>query len=85
MTRGLTIAEIGDLPAVLDLVTARKVLGLGRTKAYGLARTGQFSSPVIQVGKTYLVPHRRAAVQLYLGKRRDRVSSSIGSRLEPPN
>jgi hypothetical protein len=56
MTRGLPIAEVSDLPAVIDLVTAGQALGLGRTKAYQLARTGQFPCPVIRVGKTYLVP-----------------------------
>lgn len=56
MTRGLSIAEVGELPAVVDLVTAGQALGLGRTKAYQLARTGQFPCPVIRAGKTYLVP-----------------------------
>ncbi len=56
MTRGLTLAELGDLPAVTDLVTAGRALGLGRTKAYQLARTGQFPCPVIRAGATYLVP-----------------------------
>ncbi len=56
MSRGLTIAEIGKLPAVTDLVTAGRALGLGRTKAYELARAGQFPCPVIRAGTTYLVP-----------------------------
>jgi hypothetical protein len=56
MTRGLSIAKVGELPAVTDLVTAGRALGLGRTKAYQLARTGQFPCPVIRAGKTYLVP-----------------------------
>jgi len=56
VTRGLSLAELGDLPAVLDLVTAGKALALGRTKAYELARSGQFPCPVIRAGKTYLVP-----------------------------
>ncbi len=56
MTRGLSIAEVGELPAVVDLVTAGQALGLGRTKAYQLARAGQFPCPVIRAGKTYLVP-----------------------------
>jgi hypothetical protein len=56
VTRGLSIAEIGRLPAVTDLVTAGQALGLGRTKAYQLARAGQFPCPVIRVGTTYLVP-----------------------------
>lgn len=56
MTRALTLAEIAALPAVTDLVTAGRALGLGRTKAYELARAGQFPCPVIRAGKTWLVP-----------------------------
>lgn len=56
VTRGLTLAELSALSAVTDLVTAGRALGLGRTKAYQLARTGEFPCPVIRVGKTYLVP-----------------------------
>ena len=56
MTRVLTLAELSALPAVTDLVTAGRALGLGRTKAYELARNGEFPCPVIRAGKTYLVP-----------------------------
>ena len=56
MIRGMSLAEVGDLPAVTDLVTAGRVLGLGRTKAYELARAGEFPCPVIRAGATWLVP-----------------------------
>lgn len=56
VTRPLTLAEVACLPAVTDLVTAGRALGLGRTKAYELARAGQFPCPVIHAGKTWLVP-----------------------------
>ncbi len=56
VTRGLSLAEVSALPAVTDLVTAGRALGLGRTKAYQLARAGQFPCPIIRAGKTYLVP-----------------------------
>jgi hypothetical protein len=56
VTRPLTLAEIADLPAVTDLVTAGRALGLGRTKAYELARAGQFPCPVIRAGKNWMVP-----------------------------
>ena len=48
--------EIVALPAVTDLVTAGRALGLGRTKAYELARAGQFPCPVIRAGKNWMVP-----------------------------
>jgi hypothetical protein len=56
VTRPLTLEEIAGLPAVTDLVTAGRALGLGRTKAYDLARAGQFPCPVIRAGKAWLVP-----------------------------
>jgi hypothetical protein len=56
VTRGMTLAEIGELPAVTDVVTAGRALGLGRTKSYELARAGQFPCPVIRAGKAWLVP-----------------------------
>ncbi len=56
VTQALTLAEIAELPAVTDLVTAGRALGLGRTRAYELARTGQFPCPVIRAGTTWRVP-----------------------------
>jgi hypothetical protein len=56
LTRALTLAEIADLPAVTDLVTAGRALGIGRTSAYELARAGQFPCPVIRAGGTWRVP-----------------------------
>lgn len=54
--QGLTAAEIRVLPAVVDLVTAGRALGMGRTKSYELARAGRFPCPVLRVGRSYLVP-----------------------------
>jgi hypothetical protein len=56
VTGGLTLAELAALPAVTDLVTAGRALGLGRTKSYQLARSGQFPCRIIRAGKSYLVP-----------------------------
>jgi hypothetical protein len=52
----LTIAEVGALPAVTDLETAARALGIGRTTAYRLARDGQFPVPVIRAGSSWRVP-----------------------------
>jgi hypothetical protein len=51
----LSLADIDALPAVVDVVTAGRALGLGRTKSYELARAGDFPCRLIRVGKTYLV------------------------------
>jgi len=56
MTRGLTPAQIRALPAVIDLVTAGRALGIGRTKAYQLAQSGTFPCRVLRIGGSYLVP-----------------------------
>ncbi|MFG1995185.1 helix-turn-helix domain-containing protein [Actinoplanes sp. NPDC048988] len=38
-----------------DVETAASVLGIGRTTAYTLARSGEFPAPVIRVGRRYVV------------------------------
>jgi hypothetical protein len=44
------------LPVSVDLVTAGRAFGLGRTKAFELAQAGEFPCPVLRVGKKYRVP-----------------------------
>jgi hypothetical protein len=53
---GMTRAELLALPVVVDLVTAGRALGIGRTRAFELARRGEFPVPVLRVGLTYRVP-----------------------------
>jgi len=54
--QSLTFKQLYDLPAVVDLTTAARALGIGRTKAYRLTRNGQFPVRVIRVGANYHVP-----------------------------
>jgi hypothetical protein len=54
--KSMSISELNELPAIVDLLTAARALGLGRTKAYELARRGEFPCPVLRVGDTYRVP-----------------------------
>jgi predicted DNA-binding transcriptional regulator AlpA len=49
-------AEIDDLPAVVDVCTAAKVLGLSRTAAYELIRLGEWPTPVFRLGKLIRIP-----------------------------
>jgi hypothetical protein len=51
----VTIAQLRAAPTV-DLITAACALGLGRTKAYDLARRQQFPCRVLRIGDTYRVP-----------------------------
>ncbi|MDL4817354.1 helix-turn-helix domain-containing protein [Actinomadura opuntiae] len=53
--KGLTAAEIRSLPATIDLVTAGRIVGVGRTKAYQLARSGRFPCRVLRIGRNYRV------------------------------
>jgi excisionase family DNA binding protein len=48
--------ELLALPASVDLVTAAKALGIGRTTAYQLARSGDLPVPVLRLGVRYRVP-----------------------------
>lgn len=53
----MSVADLRALPVSVDLVTAGRAFGLGRTKAYGLARRGEFPCRVIPVGGgKYRVP-----------------------------
>lgn len=47
---------LADLPPVIDLVSAAGLLGLGRTTAYKLVRTGEWPTPVIRIGRLIKVP-----------------------------
>jgi hypothetical protein len=52
----MSISELRQLPAIIDIVTAARALGLGRTKAYELARRGEFPCQLFRIGDTYRVP-----------------------------
>lgn len=52
----MTRAELLALPTAVDLTTAARALGLGRTKAQELARAGQWPTPLLRLGSTYRVP-----------------------------
>ena len=52
----MTADEVRALPAVVDLSTAAKVLGLGRSAAYELVRTGGWPTPVLRLGRLIKVP-----------------------------
>jgi hypothetical protein len=52
----MTATEVRSLPAIVDVVTAAEVLGIGRTVAYELVRTGLFPTPVIRIGHQIKIP-----------------------------
>ena len=52
----LSLAELTALPATISLLVAARILGIGRTTAYALARAERFPCRVIKVGAAYRVP-----------------------------
>ncbi len=52
----MTREELHALPAVVNLTTAARALGCGRSLAYDLARRDEFPCRVLRMGTRYLVP-----------------------------
>jgi hypothetical protein len=75
MTAALSVEEILDLPAAVDLVTAGRALGRGRTWCHEQARAGAFPLPLLRLGRSYAV--RRSDLLAYLGL--------DGSGTDPPD
>ncbi len=68
MTIEASDVDLRHLPVVVDLPTAARLLGIGRTSAYELVRTGQWPTPVIRAGRLIRVPTRPLLVLLCLAE-----------------
>jgi excisionase family DNA binding protein len=44
------------VPTMLDVPQAARLLGIGRTLAYELVRTGEWPTPVVRVGRLIKIP-----------------------------
>ncbi|MQA82935.1 MAG: helix-turn-helix domain-containing protein [Streptosporangiales bacterium] len=53
---GLSREELLALPVTVDIGTAAKALGLGRSTAYELARCGEFPCRILRIRSSYRVP-----------------------------
>jgi hypothetical protein len=51
-----TPESVRQLGLTTDVATAGAILGIGRSKAYELAKNGQFAVTILRVGRRYLVP-----------------------------
>ena len=51
-----TPEAVRGLGLTTDVATAGAILGIGRSKAYELAKTGEFPVTILRVGRRYLVP-----------------------------
>ena len=65
MTHAITGSDLERLPPTIDLVTAARLLGIGRTVAYELVREGRWPTPIIRAGRKIRVPS--AALRALLG------------------
>lgn len=52
----MSLNRAQELPAMVDVVTAATVLGIGRTAAYELIRTDAWPTPVLRLGKLIRIP-----------------------------
>ncbi len=52
----MTRDELLALPTLIDVTTAATVLGVGRSLAYELVRTGQWPTPVLRMGRLVKIP-----------------------------
>lgn len=64
------------LPPVLDVPTAGRLLGLGRSAAYDLVLTGAWPTPVLRLGRRLRIP--TAPLLILLGLSTD----SLGANAE---
>ena len=48
--------DLTTLPPLVDVPTAAAVLGIGRTLAYKLVKTGQWPTDVLRMGKLIRIP-----------------------------
>lgn len=52
---GLTREYLMALPPTVDLQTANRVLSIGRSTGYGLAKRGEYPCKVLKLGNAYRV------------------------------
>lgn len=65
VVKGMAKDELLALPTAVDLETANRALGLGRSKGYELAKRGQYPCRVLRLGNAYRVV--TAELQALLG------------------
>jgi hypothetical protein len=70
----MTRDELLALPVSVDLTTAGRAFGIGRTAAFELAKAGDFPCRVLRVGVKYRVP--RSAIFEALGVDEDALADS---------
>jgi predicted DNA-binding transcriptional regulator AlpA len=58
--------EVRALPVLIDIPTAARAMSIGRSQAFGLAKSGEFPIPVLRIGARSL-RIRSSDLRTYLG------------------
>lgn len=74
----LDAEAVRQLPAVVNLVTAARALGVGRTVAYELVRTGAWPTPVLRLGHQIKIPTAPLLALLGLSPSREDETVPVG-------
>jgi predicted DNA-binding transcriptional regulator AlpA len=56
--RSMSVDRAREVPPVIDVATAAAMLGIGKSAAYELIRTGEWPTPVLHLGKSIRIPSR---------------------------
>lgn len=72
--RAMTKDELLSLPVTVDLVTAGRAFGIGRSGSYDLAARGEFPCRIVRAGRALRVP--RAELLRVLGIADDRLHAT---------
>jgi hypothetical protein len=51
----MTTSELENLPAVISIITASKILGIGKNQSYELIKQGRYPIRVLQLNGRYRV------------------------------
>jgi predicted DNA-binding transcriptional regulator AlpA len=73
---GMTTIDHDEAPIAVDLLTAARMLGIGRTMAYRLVREGQWPTPLLRIGKLIRVPMDPLRELLHLRGSKTRCTAS---------
>jgi hypothetical protein len=74
----MSMDELLSLPVSVDLTTAGRAFGLGRTKAFELARQDRFPVRILRVGRKYRVPRSAIFEALGIGS-----AEAVGGDTQP--
>lgn len=79
MANAMTPAEVLALPASVDLPTACRALGIGKSFGYTLAASDEFPVPILRFGRLIKVPLSGIVAALGLDERDAQAGAQAGA------